>query len=703
MDDFLPVPIDTGLGAGLPPGKIIERTPPDVTNARRELVTDWIKKIEEAEGHWDKTFKAMRKDAAFAAGNQWRGIKSVDRYTANITLRHINQRVSSIYAKNPRVRAQRLEKLWLTLWDGTPEMELKARAEVDRISNLPPLKQQPEMANLQKFQALIAEVDKVKAEKQKATRMAKTLELVAQYSLDQPTPRFKIQAKQLVRRVLTCKVGFLKLGYQRIMEPTPEIDAKIKDTTDRLLHLQALATNMADEIFTPESKEAEELKLNLAALQAQEKIIQQEGLVFSFPKPWAVIIDPNCSQLKGFIGAAWVAEKYVFTPMQVQEIYNIDVGKNFTAYSRNGIKGGEKKADRDISHCAVYEVYDLTGGVSFTVIAGYEDFAKEPGEPDVFLEQFHPYFALSFNDTEDPESIYPPSDVELIRSMAMEYNRAREGLRTHRVANTPATVTAAGVFDQKTKDSLALHEPHEIIETTLSKNDDINRLMVPKPVTPIQPELYGTEEIFLDIQRVVGAQSADFGGTAGASATEVSVADASRMSTLQSNVDDLDEFLTDAMRAAGQILFLEMGGDKAKEIAGPGAVWPEIDREEAAKELVLSVKAGSSGRPNKAARMAAIEKLGPLLMQIPGVKPKKIGEFMVAELDENIDIEDFFDVGLPSMVAMNAQAQPNLAGQVAGPETAAAGAMNAPAPVESGAKTQNMNPGAIESAPAMTQ
>ena len=101
--------------------------------------------------------------------------------------------------------------------------------------------------------------------------------------------------------------------------------------------------------------------------------------------------------------------------------------------------------------------------------------------------------------------------------------------------------------------------------------------------------------------------------------------------------------------------------------------------------------------------MAAIEKLGPLLMQIPGIKPKKIGEFMIAELDENIDIEDFFDVSLPSMVAMNAQAQPNMAGQVAGPGTAAAGAMNAPAPVESGAKTQNMNPGAAEAAPAMMQ
>jgi hypothetical protein len=713
MGGLPPAAVPTNYAAGLPPGKVVDRDPPDVPASRAELVKDWLQKIDEAMAHWKDTFAEMKDCSKFSAGKQWPNHKKKeDRYVANITLRHINQRVSSIYAKNPRVRAERMEKIWYQVWDGTPEMLAQANMAiaVDKqlkdpkvqeaiaagLMQAPPQTMLPALA-----MQVIAEAANIAKEKELATRRGRTLELVAQYSLDEPQPRFKIQAKQLVRRVLTCKAGYIKLGYQRIMEPTPDVSAKIKDASDRIAHLESLAADLADDVITPESKEAEELKLNLDALQAQPEIVLREGMMFSFPKAWSIIIDPNCTQLKGFIGAEWIAELYVFTPRQVQKIYGIDVGKNFTAYKIDG--RAETKTKREsVSHCSVYEVYDLVGQVAFTLISGYKDFVKDPGEPDVTLEQFHPYFSLSFNDTEESETIFPPSDVELIRPMAVEYNRAREGLRDHRWANRPATVIAKGVLEADVLLDFASHPNNALIETNLSKSDDINKVLVAKPIVPIDPAAYDTEHCFMDIQRVVGGQSADFGGTAGASATEVAVADASRVSTLQSNIDDLDEFLTDVMRAMGQILFLEMSLETAKEIAGPGASWSEMSRTDAAKEMILSVKAGSSGRPNKAARLAAIEKLGPLLMQMPGIDPEKISGFMLQELDENLDIDDFKKSGQPSVVAANAQAKPNLAGQVSGPGQAPAGAMNTPAPEQSGAQTQNMNPNPAAQTPGAT-
>jgi hypothetical protein len=687
------------MAAGLPPGKVIDRDPPDVPLERADLVKDWLQRIEEAQTHWKDIFAEMRDSSKFSAGRQWPGQKKKeDRYVANITLRHINQRVSSIYAKNPRVRAERMEKIWYQTWDGTKEMldqanmaVAVAQGEPNTVAAIsqglmPAPTMDPAMA-----QQVVAEAASIAQQKQLNTKIGRTLELVAQYSLDAPQPRFKIQAKQLVRRVLTCKTGYIKLGYQRIMEPTPDVDAKIKDATDRILHLESLAADLADDVITAQSKEAEELKLNLAALQAQPEIVLQEGVMFGFPKAWSIIVDPNCTQLKGFVGAEWIAELYIFNKRQVQKIYGIDVGTQFSAYKLDGRV--ETKAKRESSsYCSVYEVYDLVGQISFTVIAGYPDFAKAPGEPDVFLEQFHPYFSLSFNDTEDCDSIFPPSDVELIKPMALEYNRAREGLREHRYANRPATVAAKGVLEESVKEDFASHPFNALIETNLSKSDDINKVLVPKPTVPIDPNAYDTEHVFMDTQRVVGGQSADFGGTSSASATEVSVADASRVSTLQSNIDDLDEFLTDVMRAMGQILFLEMAKGKALEIAGPGGAWPEMDRIAVAKELILSVKAGSSGRPNKAARLAAIEKLAPYLMQMPDIDPGKIASFMLQELDENIDIDDFKKEGQPSIVAMNAMSGPNQAPQAGGPGQAPAGAMNAPAPGQSGAQSQNMNP-----------
>src|SRR3546814_21046957 len=39
-------------------------------------------------------------------------------YTANIIQRHVNQSVASLYAKNPRSRAKRRERLEFRVWDG---------------------------------------------------------------------------------------------------------------------------------------------------------------------------------------------------------------------------------------------------------------------------------------------------------------------------------------------------------------------------------------------------------------------------------------------------------------------------------------------------------------------------------------------------------------------------------------------------------
>ncbi len=685
--------------------KMIQRTPPEVDQARVELVKDWVRKVEEAKEFWSPKFKRMRADAAFARGKQWPGqTEDDDRYRANITLRHINQRTASIYAKNPRVKAARKPKLWLQVWDGTPEMLDEAKralqAAIDPMgaavnaaaetmaTGMPaqPPSMPPEQAAM-----VLKEAQEVTAQKRLYDRMGKTLEIVAQYCLDEPNPKFKTQAKALVRRVITCGVGYIKLGYQREMDYGPDVAQRMRDVTDKLKHIETLAQDLADGEIQQDSKEAEELRVNLEALQQQKEMIVREGLVFGFPKAWSIIPDSAMTQLKGFVGCEFIAEEFIFTPKQVQKIYGVDIGTSFNPHTPDGKPLGKKK--RDQKYCAVYEVHDLVSGNCLTVCSGWPDFLKEPGEPYVVLEQGHPFFALSFNDVEDDdESVMPPSDVEIIRPMALEYNRGREGLRVHRVANTPATVTGKGVFDNESKDKLSLHAPHEIIETNLGKNDDINKALMPKPVSPIQPELYDVEHVLNDVLRSVGDQSANMGPTTGATATESSIAENSRVTSLQSNIDDLDDFFTDVLRASGQVLLCEMSEQTVKRIAGPAAVWPKLSKKEIAEELILDVKAGSSGRPNRAARLAAVEKTSPFLMQIPGVKEKKIAEFLLTEIDEGIEIDEFYEEGRPSIVAQNAMAKPNLAPGPGNEAQAPQGAANTEQTEAKGGGARNMYP-----------
>jgi hypothetical protein len=707
MDELTQLPPTPQSSGPLPQEQtVMQRTPPELDEGEVKLIKDWHRKIEEAKAYWGPRYKRMRSDTKFAQGHQWAGQTEDDeRYRANITLRHINQRVASIYAKNPRVRAEKRPRLYAVAWDGSQEQLMAAQqtlqimgqvqaasavaAQAGQVVQPPQTPLPPEMA-----QQVMKEYVEAQTQKQLYDRMGRTLELVAQYSLDEPIPKFKPQAKQLVRRTLTTGCGFLKLGYQRLMRyDSADIDARIKDATEKLSHIETLMADLADKQVTDDSQEAAELRSQIKQLQGQRELVLREGLVFSFPKSWNIVIDPSVTQLKGFVGAEWVAEEYIFTPKQVQRIFKVDVSSQYSPHAASGNKADRRFKDQKF--CAVYQIYDLSGRQSFTICLGYEGWLREPGEPDVELEQFHPYFVLTFNDIEpdaDDESVYPPSDVELMRSMQIEYIRAREAKRIHRQANRPAYLSPKGVFDEDTKQKLGTHLDHELIETNLSKNEDITKAIQAKPTVPIDESLYEVETPYIDAMRVVGDQSANLGPTSGATATESSIAEQSRVTSIQSNIDDLDEFLTEVMRGAGQILLKEMSAETVKKIAGPGAVWPQFSKAEIAEELVLEIKAGSSGKPNRQARLAAIEKTAPFLLQIPGIKPQKMADFMLSEIDEGIEVEDFMDESLPSIVAMNAMAKPNLAPQPGGPAQAAMGGAHAEAPGGTGAEQQNIAP-----------
>lgn len=678
-------------GIDVHPAAMVEREKPKPDPAREALVKEWMERIKAAKKHWAPEFKRMKANAEFARGKQWKNPdKDDDRYIANITLRHINQRVASIYAKNPRVQAERRPKLFYAAWDGTPEMMMAAANTLNPApvmpGQMPPPTLDPDTA-----MQVLKDYQDGRAKRTLYNRLGKTLEHVAQYSLDEPIPKFKTQAKQLVRRVETCGVGYIKLGYQRHMGQSPDIAAKIKDASDRLAQLEHLLMGVAEGEYGPESAQAAELKLNLAALQQAPEIVLREGMIFSFPKAWNIIPDTGTVQLKGFVGSRWIAEEYIFTTEQVERIYKVDVKQSYTAYSPE--KPKESGQDAKEKFCCVYEVYDLVGQVKFTLCDGWTDFIVEPGEPEIYLEQFHPYYVLSFNDVEDEDCIYPPAGVDLIRPMQVERNRAREGLRVHRQANRPAYMSPKDAFEEETKVKLGTHADHELIEHQLGKDADMSKLIQPKPTVPIDEALYSTQHLDQDALLVTGSQSATLGPTSGATATEVGVAETNRGTDLSSNTDDLDEFLTDVMRGVGQILLLNMSEETVKKIAGDGAVWPTFNRQAVAEELCLQIKAGSSGRPNKQARLTAIEKTIPFVMQTPGFKPRKVAELLLDQIDETLEVEDFFEEGAPSIAAMNNVKE---ATQGYSPTPAAQGpqgAMNAPAPTESAGKTQNLNPG----------
>jgi hypothetical protein len=190
----------------------------------------------------------------------------------------------------------------------------------------------------------------------------------------------------------------------------------------------------------------------------------------------------------------------------------------------------------------------------------------------------------------------------------------------------------------------------------LAPNQKISDVLQAVQHPPIIPQLYDVTPQYEDVLRTVGSQEANLGGTSGSTATESSIAESSRVSSLQSNMDDLDDFLTDVMRDAGKVALMEISADQVTRVVGVGSVWPTLSNQDIADEIFLEIKAGSSGRPNKAQEIQNFQQLAPILLQIPGISPQWVAEQVVRRMDDDMDLTDAFTQGQPSIQTMNALA-----------------------------------------------
>ena len=73
--------------------------------------------------------------------------------------------------------------------------------------------------------------------------------------------------------------------------------------------------------------------------------------------------------------------------------------------------------------------------------------------------------SIVLNEGYDEKTLYPQSDIDLVRDMQLELNRARQGLREHRRANRPKTAVAAGLLEEPDIEKLRTHPANALSRT----------------------------------------------------------------------------------------------------------------------------------------------------------------------------------------------------------------------------------------------
>ena len=687
---------------------------PETPETRKKLVQKILTTIKEDKSHYDKAFKRMTRDMHLAYFGAPPGYPE-EKYKVNVTNRHIRQKTATLYAKNPRAAAKRKETLDFAVWDESPQsLEIALQtltmasqmsmggvdpatgAPMEGATALPP--------GFEQAKALIEDYQTGMQRRQALDRYGKTLEILFSRAMAEQSPLdFKTSLKRVIRRACTTGVGYVVLAYQRVTGESVVTTARLTDARDRLNHLRSLAEDVASGEITENDPEILQLQQSIKELEKEPETVLREGVVYDFPQSTKVIPDKLCKHLVGFVGARHVTLEYDYTVGQVKDLYKTDLSKGrFTPYTvkRLGENDGEENAADvvdsapsgtsdairmaangkcDDNMARVWRHYDKETGLVYTVLDGYDDFLQEPGTPEVFVTDFWPIYALTFNEVEHESMVFPPSDVSLMEDMQIEYNNSRQGKREHRTAARPRWGYAKGLLSDEDQDTLRDAEAFEAVALNFDPQYKLKDLLQAIPVPGVDPNLYDVNEVWRDFQVSVGTQEAMLGGIAKATATESSISASSSASADGASIDDLDSFLSMIARATGQVLQREMAPEYVMKAVGPGAVWPELSLSDIANEVYLEVAAGSTGKPNQAVEINNWKQLMPFLLQMPSVSPVWLAQETVRRLDDRVDISKALSQGVPSIVAQNAMQQPGTGNAATDPKNQGAqGAQNAP-------------------------
>lgn len=626
----------------------------------------WTKRIKDAKKFYEKDFVRMRENMEFTAGLQWPAQEEIQtsKYVANFVNHEVNQKVANLYAKNPKAIYQRRPRLDFQIWDGQVETMQSAHAVVAsamQAAGVNPAMAQSMMQSpsVLQAQALLRDIDNGKNWEKLCDRIGKTLEILYGYQCDSQSPKFKYLMKQLVRRVVTTGVGYVRLNFSREGDHALTSSGTDDSVSMRVKRAKELKEQMDAGEITQDDPRRTELEQLFSSIE--DSVVQgdttnvEEKLDFDFPPATSIIVDTKCSSLKGFIGARWIAQQYILPLEDINAYFEVDIkaGGELVQYRENGLEQVRLSDSNKTNDPAeqplgcLWEVFDVVTKTSFFIVDGWTKYVQEPAPVTPSIRRFWPVFSLTFNDCEiEPGGkvhIYPPSDVELIRHAQLDWNTSRNELRKHRKSNRPWFGTRKGTLTDEDKDLIGNHETGQLVELEgIPPNEPIKNYIEAYMGAPMDPALYNTEMYLEDTSLTIGTNNVQQQqGLRHVAATPAVIQEQSRVAGANSNVDDLDNLLSEMAEAGGEMMLREFSLKTVKRVVGVGAAWPEQNREDFLNEIFLDSQAASSGRPNKAVDVANAQQLVPLLLQAGANPWGVISKIVIPALDANLDVNDF--------------------------------------------------------------
>ncbi len=244
---------------------------------------------------------------------------------------------------------------------------------------------------------------------------------------------------------------------------------------------------------------------------------------------------------------------------------------------------------------AVWELWDRDLFRRYVWVQGCDEFLIDEA-PKVTWRRFFPFAMIAFNRVTG--KVIPLSDVRLQMPHQDEINQKRTHEREAQKAAYPRYIVPKGTLKNDEKAKIEEAVPYAVIE--LDRADDVNKYLKELATSfKFDPKLYDTSKAEREMEYVAGISQAAAGQTGGSTtATEAAIADQSMGVQSDYRKTVVEDFIGLVYTMMADMAIVAFPEANVKELVGPGAVWPALDRENLWRSMQIEIVPGSSGAPD---------------------------------------------------------------------------------------------------------
>lgn len=302
----------------------------------------------------------------------------------------------------------------------------------------------------------------------------------------------------------------------------------------------------------------------------------------------------------------------------------------------------------------VWELWDREDHTVYVFIPG-TNFWLNTFTPRNTGPQWYPFFYLWFNELDG--WFYAPSDIELLMPLQDEFNSTRSHAREFRKAALPRLLMGKGVMNPEEINKFENSHPYQVIE--VEKPDEIQSSLFKFDGVDFNPQLVSTSDVLMEMQMMAGMPASGLGGVGSAKlATEVSFAGQQLKSQQDRKMYLFRRFLGRIATEMAHICVRALPHENAKQIAGPGLVFPISleEREGLLAELVLDVRVSPAGKPDVESELNHLMMISQLMREQGMLMPPAMLASMIGDITGQV--MDFSGVIQDPAMAAGGMARP---------------------------------------------